>query len=82
VDYPLLIAAAYSGFLIWHAGLSGSIPLTLATGAASLEAQTGGVITSAIPTSQTIFSAFNLIIVAVLILTLPFLLALHASKRR
>ena len=25
VDYPLLIASAYSGFVIWHAGLSGSI---------------------------------------------------------
>ena len=24
VDYPLLIASAYSGFVIWHAGLSGS----------------------------------------------------------
>ena len=33
VDYPLLIASAYSGFVIWHAGLSGSIPLTLVTGA-------------------------------------------------
>ena len=29
VDYPLLIASAYSGFVIWHAGLSGSIPLDL-----------------------------------------------------
>ena len=29
VDYPLLIAAAYSGFVIWHAGLSGSIPLQI-----------------------------------------------------
>ena len=29
LDYPLLIASAYSGFVIWHAGLSGSIPLAL-----------------------------------------------------
>ena len=29
VDYPLLIASAYSGFVIWHAGLSGSIPLQI-----------------------------------------------------
>jgi len=27
VDYRLLIASAYSGFLVWHAGISGSIPL-------------------------------------------------------
>lgn len=32
VDYPLLVASAYSGFLVWHGGLSGSIPLTLSTG--------------------------------------------------
>ena len=32
VDYPLLIASAYSGCVIWHAGLSGSIPLDLAAG--------------------------------------------------
>ena len=29
VDYPLLIASAYSGFVIWHAGVCGSIPLAL-----------------------------------------------------
>ena len=34
VDYPLLIASAYSGFVIWHAGLSGSIPLDLVAGKA------------------------------------------------
>ena len=27
VDYRLLIAAAYSGFVVWHAGISGSVPL-------------------------------------------------------
>ncbi|MBR7147102.1 MAG: short-chain fatty acid transporter [Oscillospiraceae bacterium] len=32
VDYRLLIASAYSGFVIWHAGLSGSVPLTLSGG--------------------------------------------------
>ena len=28
VDYRLLIASAYSGMIIWHGGLSGSIPLS------------------------------------------------------
>ena len=42
VHYPLLVAAAYSGFLIWHAGLSGSIPLKLAApGADALSQLTG-----------------------------------------
>ncbi len=30
-DFPYLIAAAYSGFVVWHMGLSGSIPLVIAT---------------------------------------------------
>jgi len=80
VDYPLLVAAAYSGFLIWHAGLSGSIPLTLATGGATLVTQTGGAVVDAISTSQTIFSVTNLVIVGVIILTLPILLALMHPK--
>ncbi len=71
VDYRLLIAAAYSGFLVWHAGISGSIPLKVATAGKDLIEATSGVITEPISTSQTIFSPFNLIISAVLILTLP-----------
>ncbi|RAR60834.1 MULTISPECIES: short-chain fatty acid transporter [Halomonadaceae] len=66
VDYRLLVASAYSGFLIWHAGLAGSIPLTIATeGHFSVE-QIG-----VIPTSETIFSWFNLAIVAVLLVSVP-----------
>jgi short-chain fatty acids transporter len=30
VHYPLLVASAYSGFIVWHAGLSASIPLKIA----------------------------------------------------
>lgn len=32
IDYRLLIASACSGYIIWHQGLSGSIPLTISTG--------------------------------------------------
>lgn len=31
VDYRLLVASAYSGFIVWHGGLAGSVPLTIAT---------------------------------------------------
>lgn len=65
-DYRVLIASAYSGFLIWHAGFSGSVPLTAATAGNFLEQAIG-----LIPTSQTIFAPFNLIIVALLIVILP-----------
>lgn len=51
VDYRLLVASAYSGFLVWHGGLSGSIPLTIATEGHFLQ-ETMGLI----PTSETIFA--------------------------
>ncbi|MBU3091290.1 short-chain fatty acid transporter [Clostridium sp. CF011] len=71
VDYRLLIASAYSGFLVWHAGLSGSIPLVVASGGPEVVKATAGVVTSPIPTSATLFSGYNLIILAVLLITLP-----------
>ena len=66
VDYRLLVASAYSGFLIWHAGLAGSIPLTIATEGHFTVEQIG-----VISTSETIFSWFNLTIVAVLLVSVP-----------
>lgn len=68
VDYRLLVASAYSGFLLWHGGLSGSIPLLIATPGHFLEEEMG-----TIPVAETLFSSFNLFIVFVLVITLPFL---------
>lgn len=72
VDYRLLIASAYTGFLIWHGGLSGSIPLTIAT-EGSLAKASNNVVSGAIPVSETLFSTYNLFIVLALFLTVPFL---------
>ena len=72
VDYRLLIASAYSGFVIWHAGFSGSIPLQLASYSEAIGTQTAGAVTESIPTSQTIFSAWNLIIVIAIIIVIAF----------
>ena len=66
VDYRLLIASAYSGFLIWHGGLSGSIPLSIATEGHPFADQVG-----LIPTSETIFSFYNIAIVAALFVIVP-----------
>lgn len=68
VDYRLLVASAYSGFLLWHGGLSGSIPLLIATPDHFLEETIG-----TIPVTETLFSSFNLFIVFILLITLPFL---------
>ncbi|OOR83451.1 short-chain fatty acid transporter [Moraxella canis] len=80
VDYPLLVASAYSGFLIWHGGLSGSIPLALATEGADLVRLSGETITAAIPVSQTLFSPLNLAIVAGLFIGLPIINMLMLPK--
>lgn len=70
VDYRLLIASAYSGFVVWHAGLSGSIPLTMATPGEALTAATNGVLTSPIPVSQTILDVHNIVMVVLVIAAL------------
>ena len=72
VDYRLLIASAYSGFLVWHGGFSGSIPLQLASDTVeNLGRQTAGAVTANIPTSATILSPMNIFILVSLIIMLP-----------
>lgn len=66
VDYRVLIASAYSGMLIWHGGFSASIPLTIATPGHFLEDIMGIV-----PVTETLFSPFNIFVVAALLITLP-----------
>ncbi|KWW24600.1 MAG: short-chain fatty acids transporter [bacterium F082] len=81
VDYRLLIASAYSGFVVWHAGLSGSIPLTMATPGDSLAAATNGVLTSPVPITETIFNPYNCLIVLAVVLALTAVNALMHPKR-
>ncbi|MDP5137585.1 TIGR00366 family protein, partial [Rheinheimera baltica] len=66
VDYRLLVASAYSGFVVWHGGLAGSIPLTIATPGHFSE-----VLIGVISTSNTIFAGFNLLLVALLFVAIP-----------
>lgn len=68
VDYRLLIASAYSGFIVWHGGLGGSIPLSIAT-----VDHPFADIMGVVPTSETIFSTYNIIIVVALIISVPIL---------
>ena len=75
LDYPLLIASAYSGFVIWHAGLSGSIPLQMATGKEFLG------ITYQADLTQTIFHPMNIVMCLLVLVGLPFLnYAMHPDK--
>ena len=74
-DYRLLVASAYMGFLTWHGGLSGSIPLVAATKGNPMEKMVG-----LIPVSSTLFTAFNAFITIALIVLLPILARLMMPK--
>ena len=76
VHYPLLIASAFSGFVVWHQGLSASIPLTVATPGHFLEAQIG-----IIPTSATLFTLWNGLTALAILLTLPWAMAMLHPRR-
>ncbi len=75
VDYRLLIASAYSGFVIWHAGLSGSIPLTISGG------YTIGEATYQAGMNQTVFHPMNLIMCGLILVLMPFVnYAMHPDE--
>ncbi len=63
IDYRLAVAAGYLGSTCtWHAGLSGSAPLLMATPKHFMESQVG-----LIPISTTTLSGFNLMLTAVVV---------------
>ena len=66
--FRVLVASSYSGFLVWHAGLSGSIPLALNT---AIDKTTAEVIGGVIPLSETMFGRVNLIALASIVVLLP-----------
>ena len=70
VDYRLLIASAYSGFVVWHAGISGSIPLKMASDLNELVKDTNGVITNTIAITDTILDPHNIIMVVLVTIAL------------
>ncbi len=76
-DYPLLVAGGYAGFVVWHGGISGSIPLAVATKGHIVEKLTG-----IIPMSRTVFSVENLVITWFVILTMPVLFYLIAKSKK
>jgi len=56
INYPLLGASAYVCMMVWHGGLSGSAPLSVASQGHFLVDTTG-----IIPLTLTIFSPMNLV---------------------
>ncbi|RPG59273.1 MAG: short-chain fatty acid transporter [Flavobacteriales bacterium TMED191] len=88
LNYPLIGAAGYSGLMVWHGGLSGSIPLKIAEENHLQDIITNPTILKQIPVSgidfsQTVFSNMNLSVSLLLIIIIPlilFLLGMRNSK--
>ena len=74
-DYRLLIASAYIGFMTWHGGLSGSVPLLAATKGNPMEKAIG-----LIPLNETIFAPYNIFITVALIVILPLMTRMMMPK--
>lgn len=73
VDFAWVVAAAYSGFVIYASGPSGSIPLSQASAGNALnivEKITGHIV----PFSESIFSVFNVVPTLLILAIMPFVL--------
>ena len=78
LDYPLLVASAYAGLVVWHMGYSGSAPLFVATPGNALEGMLGGTI----PVTETIFAPWNMVLAAVTLAAIPLICAAMAPAPR
>lgn len=70
VHYPLLVAASFSGFVIWHQGITSSVGLAIATPGNFLEDQIG-----LIETSKTLFTGWNISVALFVLFSLPLVMA-------
>ena len=83
INYPLIVATAYSSLMVWHGGISGSAPAKVAEQGhlkQLMNGVLGGDELSALPDridySGTIFSAMNLTVMVALLVCIPLALQL------
>ncbi len=75
LHYPLLVASAYAGFVVWHMGYSGSGPLNAATESGVYAATLG---MDVVPVSETIFAWWNITAIVVTLVVLAIAMPLMA----
>lgn len=66
IHYPIVVAAAYAAFIVWHGGYGGAIPQLIATEGHFLQDEIG-----LISVTETIFSFQNLLSIAILAIAIP-----------
>jgi len=87
INYPLIGASGYVGLMVWHGGISGSAPLKVSE-AGHLSSLMQGVsgtdthlrLPEIISTSETIFSAMNIIVFLIILVSIS-LLAFYLGKK-
>lgn len=77
INYPLIAAAGYSGLMVWHGGLSGSAPLTVALPDHFLSSKIGQI-----PAEFTIFSSMNITVSLLLLFLVPLVMFFLARKQK
>ena len=77
LHFPMLVAAGFSGFVVWHMGYSGSGPLTAATPDSFIAEHLGGEV---VPITETTFALPNLIGAVATIVVVAVALALIAPR--
>jgi short-chain fatty acids transporter len=77
LHFPMLVAAGFSGFVVWHMGYSGSGPLTAATPDSFIAEHLGGEV---VPISATTFALPNLIGAVATIVVVAVALSLVAPR--
>lgn len=87
LNYPLIGAAGYSGFMVWHGGLSGSAPLKAAENGhlKQLMANTGSEellasLPDRISLSETIFGSMNMLTSLLILFMVPTFLYLIGRR--
>lgn len=77
LHFPMLVAAGFAGFVVWHMGYSGSGPLTAATPDSFLAESLGG---RTLPVTETTFSWWNIAAAAATIVMVAGALTLVAPR--
>ncbi len=81
--YPLLAAAGYMGLLVWHAGFSGSAPLSVTTpeGARKVlpESALESLGSATIPLGQTLLSPMNITLAVGMLVLIPLVFVMLES---
>ena len=85
INYPLIGAAGYSGLMVWHGGISGSIPLKIAEKNHFKEIIFNQNLLEKLPEnginfSETVFSNMNLMVSIVLLFSIPLILFYLGKK--